>query len=70
MNRALSAGRLLKDALAPREQLNRYLLLNIYGVPLSALWGGLNTIIAPYAIERLVSENEKNTYLGLLLFFG
>ena len=42
----------------------------MYGGPLSALFGGLNTIIAPYAVERLVPAGEKNTYLGLLLFFG
>ena len=54
----------------PREQLKRYLLLNIYGGPQSALYGGLNTIIAPYAVERLVPAGQKNTYLGLLLFFG
>ncbi len=61
----------LKDIrFPPRDQLRRYLLLNIYGGPLSALFGGLNTIIAPYAVERLVPSSEKNTYLGLLLFFG
>jgi len=54
----------------PREQLQRYLLLNIYGAPLSALWGGLNTLIAPHVIEQLVSERHENTFLGLLLFFG
>jgi MFS family permease len=54
----------------PGEQLKRYALLNVYGLPLSALWAGLNTIIAPYAVERLVPASEKNTYLGLLLFFG
>lgn len=54
----------------PKEQVRRYLLLNIYGGPLSALWGGLNTILAPHAIERLVREDQKNTFLGLLLFSG
>ncbi len=54
----------------PRDQLRRYVQLNIYGAPLSALWAGLNTLIAPYAVERLVPAGEKNTYLGLLLFFG
>jgi MFS family permease len=54
----------------PKEQVRRYLLLNIYGAPLSALWGGLNTILAPHAIERLVPEDQKNTFLGLLLFSG
>jgi MFS family permease len=54
----------------PRDQLKRYLLLNIYGGPLSALFGGLNTIIAPYAVARLVPSSQKNAYLGLLLFFG
>ncbi len=54
----------------PRDQLGRYVLLNVYGAPLSALWAGLNTIVAPYAVERLVPAGEKNTYLGLLLFFG
>ena len=44
--------------------------MNVYGGPLSALWGGLNTLIAPYAIERMVGEGNKNAYLGLLLFFG
>lgn len=44
--------------------------MNIYGAPLSALWGGLNTIIAPHVVEQLVSEGRENTYLGLLLFFG
>ena len=71
MGQARDSRSLLQDIrFPPREQLRRYLLLNIYGGPLSALFGGLNTIIAPYAVERLVPEGEKNTYLGLLLFFG
>ncbi len=71
MAEARDSRNLLRDIrFPPGTQLKRYLLLNIYGGPLSALFGGLNTIIAPYAIERLVPSNEKNTYLGLLLFFG
>jgi len=71
MAQARDSRNLLRDVrFPPREQLKRYLLLNIYGGPLSALFGGLNTIIAPYAVERLVPAGEKNTYLGLLLFFG
>jgi MFS family permease len=71
MAQARDSRSLLRDIrFPPREQLKRYLLLNIYGGPLSALFGGLNTIIAPYAVERLVPASEKNAYLGLLLFFG
>ena len=71
MGQAKDSRSLLQEIrFPPREQLKRYLLLNIYGGPLSALFGGLNTIIAPYAVERLVPAGEKNTYLGLLLFFG
>jgi MFS family permease len=71
MEPARDSRSVLKDIrFPPRDQLKRYLLLNVYGGPLSALFGGLNTIIAPYAVERLVPSSEKNTYLGLLLFFG
>jgi len=54
----------------PREQLQRYLLLNIYGAPLSALWAAFNTLIAAHVVEQLVSEGQKNTFLGVLLGFG
>jgi MFS family permease len=71
MAQARDSRSILRDVrFPPREQLKRYLLLNIYGGPQSALFGGLNTIIAPYAVERLVPSSEKNAYLGLLLFFG
>lgn len=53
----------------PREQVQRYLLLNIYGAPLSALWGGY-MLIAPHVIEQLVSEAQENTFLGILRFVG
>lgn len=53
-----------------RFGLTSYLRITVFGFGLSALWGGLHTIILPLRLLDLVSESQKNSYLGLLTFSG
>ncbi len=47
-----------------------YIKVTIYGLGLSALWGGLHSIILPIRLLDFVSVSDKNTYLGFLTFSG
>ena len=47
-----------------------YIKITVFGFALAALWGSLHTIIIPLRILDLVSEAQKNTYLGLLSGIG
>jgi len=46
------------------------LFVNTYWVGLSFMWNSLHVIILPAVLLHLVPETLKNTYLGLLTFFG
>lgn len=46
------------------------LVINAYWFGLSILWNGLHVIILPAVLLNFVPEMRKNTYLGLLTFFG
>jgi len=47
-----------------------YLKITIFGFALAALWNSLHGIVLPLRLLDLVSEAQKNTYLGLLTFTG
>jgi len=47
-----------------------YLKITIFGFALAALWNSLHSIVLPLRLLDLVSEAQKNTYLGLLTFTG
>jgi Na+/melibiose symporter-like transporter len=47
-----------------------YIKITVFGFALAALWSSLHTIILPLRILDLVSEAQKNTYLGLLSGIG
>lgn len=46
------------------------LVLNAWWVGLSFKWNGLHALLLPAMLQRMVPEELKNTYLGLLTFFG
>ncbi len=45
-------------------------VLNLYWVGLSFMWNSLHVTILPAVLLNYVPENQKNTWLGLLTFFG
>jgi len=45
-------------------------VLNAYWIGLSFMWNSLHVTILPAVLLNYVPENEKNTWLGLLTFFG
>ena len=45
-------------------------LMNVYWLGLSFMWNSIHPIILPAVLLHLVPETQKNTYLGLLTFFG
>ncbi len=50
---------------------NAYIVvLNAYWLGLSFMWNSLHVIILPAVLLAFVPEAQKNTYLGLLTFFG
>lgn len=49
-----------------RELIN----LNAYWVGLSFMWNSLHVIILPAVLLNYVPESQKNSYLGILTFFG
>jgi MFS family permease len=53
-----------------KVSLNQVLVMNAYWVGLSFMWTSLHVIILPAVLLHLVPEAQKNTYLGLLTFFG
>src|SRR5512143_1980820 len=50
--------------------LGKIFILNAYWIGLSFKWNALHPIILPAVLLNLVPETQKNTYLGLLTFFG
>ena len=46
------------------------LVLNAYWAGLSFMWNTLHPIVLPALLVRLVPDESKNTYLGLLTFAG
>jgi MFS family permease len=53
-----------------RASFRDILFVNAYWVGLSFMWNSLHVIILPAVLLHLVPETLKNTYLGLLTFFG
>ena len=53
-----------------RASFRDILFVNTYWVGLSFMWNSLHVIILPAVLLHLVPESLKNTYLGLLTFFG
>ncbi len=51
-------------------KIRTYFLMNIYWFGLAFVWNGLHPIILPAMLLGLVPETQKNTYLGILTFFG
>ncbi|MGD0707403.1 MAG: MFS transporter [Anaerolineaceae bacterium] len=45
-------------------------VLNAYWIGLSFMWNSLHVTILPAVLLNYVPENQKNTWLGLLTFFG
>ncbi len=45
-------------------------LLNLYWVGLSFMWNSLHVIILPAVLLNFVPDSQKNSYLGVLTFFG
>ena len=46
------------------------LVINAYWAGLSFMWNALHPIVLPTLLVRLVPDESKNTYLGLLTFAG
>lgn len=44
--------------------------INVYWVGLSFMWNSLHVLILPALLLNFVPDAQKNTYLGLLTFFG
>ena len=53
-----------------RLSLIEHLVLQSYWVGLSFMWNSLHIIILPAVLLTFVPETQKNTYLGILTFFG
>lgn len=49
---------------------SNYLKISIYGAALAFLWPSLHSLVIPLRLLDLVPEVQKNTYLGILTFFG
>ena len=45
-------------------------VLNAYWIGLSFMWNSLHVTILPAVLLKYVPETQKNTWLGLLTFFG
>ena len=46
------------------------LVINAYWFGLAVMWNSLHVIILPAVLLNYVPETQKNTYLGLMTFFG
>lgn len=46
------------------------LILNAYWIGLSFMWNSLHVTILPAVLLKYIPETQKNTWLGLLTFFG
>jgi len=47
-----------------------YIKITVLGFALAALWSSLHTIVIPLRLLDFVAEDQKNTYLGILLGTG
>jgi Na+/melibiose symporter-like transporter len=47
-----------------------YIKITIFGLGIGALWNSLDSIVLQIRLLDLVTESQKNTYLGLLTFSG
>ena len=47
-----------------------YVKITIFGLGLGALWNSLDSIVLQIRLLDLVTESQKNTYLGLLTLSG
>jgi len=57
--------------MAMKKVNGRYLfVLNAYWIGLSFMWNSLHVTILPAVLLNYVPETQKNTWLGLLTFFG
>jgi len=45
-------------------------ILNAYWIGLSFMWNSLHVTILPAVLLNYVPSTQKNTWLGLLTFFG
>ena len=45
-------------------------VLNAYWIGLSFMWNSLHVTILPAVLLKYVPDTQKNTWLGLLTFFG
>ena len=45
-------------------------VLNFYWIGLSFMWNSLHVTILPAVLLNYVPDSQKNTWLGLLTFFG
>ena len=45
-------------------------VLNSYWIGLSFMWNSLHVTILPAVLLKYIPETQKNTWLGLLTFFG
>ena len=46
------------------------IVLNVYWIGLSFMWNSLHVIILPAVLLNFVPDSQKNSYLGVLTFFG
>jgi MFS family permease len=53
-----------------RATAREIIFINTYWIGLSFMWNSLHVIILPAVLLHLVPEAFKNTYLGVLTFFG
>jgi len=53
-----------------RTSFRQLINLNAYWLGLSFMWNSLHVIILPALLLNYVPESQKNSYLGILTFFG
>jgi MFS family permease len=46
------------------------IVLNVYWIGLSFMWNSLHVIILPAVLLNFAPDSQKNTFLGVLTFFG
>ena len=59
----------MTEIFRPRTRVNM-LSINTYWVGLSFMWNSLHVILLPVILLQFTPEGMKNTYLGVLTFFG
>jgi len=53
-----------------KNSLLSLIIINVYWLGLSFMWNSIHPIVLPAVLLHIVPETQKNTYLGLLTFFG